>query len=306
MSRVVVFTFAGRRSYLEVQRPFIARLMASFENLEFHLWDFSRNGSDHRYLRELAASSRRIHLFDQFYEGENPVTQCVKQVGVICSCDKCRVGKWSEAYKHYAANPDHESDVFVKLDDDIVFIETARFPLMLTAIRETSGTIVSAKVINNGLCALTEPGLRDAVLQRGLVTQPNSADAWWRLCTSVTYMDLAHEYFFQHGDSLLQQDPQLIGLPRARFSINTIGFDWSTVRQIAGCLDAEPAINDEHVISHNFDIRVLQGFLTAHLHYSDQRSSLWDWRESQLLAAYTHRSAEYLEMDQPARLAAMD
>lgn len=96
MRKIVLFTFAGRRPYLEIRSTTSWTCWNRYPDAEYHLWNFSRNAADNAYLEKLAASSRRIRIFNQFYEGENPVTDCVKQVGVPCYCVTCRVGKWSE------------------------------------------------------------------------------------------------------------------------------------------------------------------------------------------------------------------
>lgn len=293
MAKIIIFSFAGRRPYLEIQKHYVLDLLDRYENAEYHLWNFSRNAADNAYLQELAASSPRIRIFNQFYEGENPVTDCVKQVGVLCTCVKCRVGKWSEPYRYYAGRRKHWNDLFVKVDDDILFIENDRFGAFLAAIEQTPDGIVSAKVVNNGLCAFIEPPLRDAVVRAGLLRDAGAAEDWWLLCTSVQFLEMAHGYFLDNRKVLLEQELEVHPLPRSRFSINTIGFNWRVMQEIAGRLRGA-GMNDEHVISTSFDIQVLQGFLTCHLHYSDQRASLSDERERELLDAYDRLRADYL------------
>ena len=37
-------------------------------------------------------------LFNDYYEGHNNNFNCIKSIGIICNCVKCRVGKWTEPY----------------------------------------------------------------------------------------------------------------------------------------------------------------------------------------------------------------
>jgi hypothetical protein len=93
---------------------------------------------------------------------------------------------------------------------------------------------------------------------------------------------------------LLNQPRVAFGLPRARFSINTIGFDWETMNAISEKLGLSPTMNDEGIISENFDISILGGFLTCHLHYSDQRSNISDDEEVHILNRYRDIKGHYL------------
>lgn len=291
--KIIVFAFAGRKKYLEIQRHYISSLLHSHANMEYHLWNFSRNASDNEYLQELASSSPQIRIFNQFYDGDNNVTVCSKAVGVICACVKCRVGRWTEPYKYYANDPEYSDAKFVKIDDDIVFLETRAFEAFVNAIGLRKNLILSANVINNGVCAALDP--RQTEILKGLQLLPASIPAYWSLCTRVEFMVAAHEYFFRQRSALLDQAHLFTMIPRSRFSINTIGFDWDVMCQIAEKLRGEASMNDEHLISANFDIAVMQGFVTCHLHFADQRASLTDAAEDEILSRYDGERVRYLE-----------
>jgi hypothetical protein len=125
--KIVIFTFAGRESYLEIQKDFILDIVTENTRVEYHLWNFSRNESDNLYLQRLSQIMPRTKIFDQFYEGSNSVDVCTKRIGELCGCKKCRVGKYSEPYKYYSSRDEYRETLFVKLDDDIVFLESANF-----------------------------------------------------------------------------------------------------------------------------------------------------------------------------------
>jgi hypothetical protein len=62
---------------------------------------------------------------------------------------------YTAAYQYYAANREqHENDIFVKCDDDIVFVDIDRFGDFVDfRKRNDSYFLVSANVVNNGVCA---------------------------------------------------------------------------------------------------------------------------------------------------------
>jgi hypothetical protein len=291
--KIVIFTFAGRELYLEIQKDFILDILAKNPRVEYHLWNFSRNESDNLYLQRLSRSMPRTKTFNQFYEGSNPVDVCTKRIGYLCGCKKCRVGKYSEPYKYYSSHDEYRDTIFVKLDDDVVFIETARFQMFADCLNAHRGKIWSANVINNGICAIATPSLKAEIEKAGLI-KSDSIQSWWFLCVNVDFFKISHEYFFKHAANLLNQPSVAFGVPRTRFSINTIGFDWETMNAIAEKLGLSPTMNDEGVISENFDIFIHSGFLACHLHYSDQRSNISGDEEGRILAKYKDIKRHYL------------
>jgi hypothetical protein len=119
-SGIIYITFAGRERFLEIQKIYVFKLLERYPNMEWHLWDFSRNLNDHKYLLSLSRTHSRIKLFQQFYEGANLQTNCVKAPGFLCSCPRCKVGKWSQAWQMYSSES-YLNTFFIKMDDDIVF-----------------------------------------------------------------------------------------------------------------------------------------------------------------------------------------
>lgn len=220
---------------MEIQRTYLVDLVNRISELEIHLWNFSRQDSDNRYLQQLAATLPRTRIFNEYYEGSNFKTHCTKTIGKLCNCIRCRVGKWSEPYKYYANNPEHEETIYIKIDDDIVFVDTDRFPKFLEIAREKKGSIISANVINNGICALINPPLEQFGLQKGC--PPNSGfDKWWMLCTSADFFRACHRYFFEHRLTLTREELKMFRIPRTQFSINTLAFGHDVMRCIANHL----------------------------------------------------------------------
>lgn len=315
--RIVIFCFAGRRKYLEIQKQYIFEILNRYSNVEYHLWNFCRNSDDDKYVRALAEQHSQIKIFNQFYEGDNKNTKCIKAVGIICTCTKCRVGKWTEPYKEYSKSDEYRSATFVKVDDDVLFIDTKRFGKLVNAIRTSPHLITSAFVINNGLCAQSNEQYRKLVIESGslkygmskprggrlryLITSfqrflgytPTNKD-WWYLCTKVDFFNLSHEYFLDRSNEILSQDSKLLPLPQSRFSINAIGFNWDVVSKISGMFGELESMNDEELISNNFKIQVENSVVCSHFHFADQRAQITDADEDLLLERYMEFSKSYL------------
>lgn len=290
---IILFCFAGRQSYLELQLPYIIKLLEQYPNIEYHLWNFSRNENDHLYLQTLKEKHDRIILFNEFYEGENRNLICQKRVGVICNCTKCRVGKWTEPYKYYS-NPLFADVLFVKMDDDIIFIDTNRFTIFIQSILENCGDnsniIMTANVINNGVCAFYDSEIKKNTIENRIIHPSASINDFWYLCTNKSFFQMSHNFFLQNREMILSAPITTpitkMAVSKTRFSINTIGFTYNTVKKIAQLLGKEIGMNDEGIISHHFSFMIVAQFITVHFHFSDQRVQLTTEEENHYLHQY--------------------
>lgn len=283
--KIVLFIFAGRQKYMDLQTPYLAEILRSLPAAELHIWNFSRNDHDNAYLQSLPSKLPRTKVFNEFYAGRNEITTCTKSIGVLCSCTKCRVGNWSEPYKYYASQDGDEKTIYVKIDDDIIYIDTSRFRFFIEAIQANGKYIISANVMNNGICAILDNEVRNFVLHHKFATKED-LESWWFLCASVDYFRFAHLHFLEKKNLLTREELQLVSIPRSRFSINTLGFNREIIQHIANQLGAGASMNDEHIISTSCDILILKGFVTSHFHYSDQRSAINETEEDYFLDNY--------------------
>ena len=64
--------------------------------------------------------------------------------------------------------------------------------------------------------------------------------------------------------------------------------------QICSKIGNESSMNDEAIISENFEIDVYTGFVSSHLHFADQRSLISDEEELVLLKKYSEMAKKYL------------
>jgi len=83
---------------------------------------------------------------------------------------------YNSAYQYYGANVDrYQNDIFLKCDDDIVFFDLDRLAEFIDFRRRNTGYfLLSANVVNNGVCAYFQqasgaipPGFDDYEMPRG-------------------------------------------------------------------------------------------------------------------------------------------
>lgn len=258
----ILFEFAGRRGNLELQLPLLRRIREQHPHVEVHLWNLAKEASDDRYLRELDEPDIEVH---HQLAGPRPFQ------------------RWSRVWRHYASNRFKEH-LFIKLDDDVVFLQTDRFGHFLNALADAPGEVVSALTINNGASAPLLP-------------------EFWRHFTALdiplldvhlhnSFAALAHDYFFENWRKVL--DTSVEEVPTEDWlSINCIGLDWSTLRRIAYRLGtpSPPLIagrrwsrgnrlGDEGAVNLE-SRRILRGFTAAHLSFGPQdltAQQLSSWR----------------------------
>lgn len=315
--KTIFFVFAGRKSYLEILKKYLLLILNNFEEAELHLWNFCRNSSDDKYLRELAVSIPRTKIFNQYYQGINNNTTCTKSPGSLCTCIKCRVGLWTEPYKFYASDSSYRNCNFIKIDDDILFLDINKISRFIKLLSHHQSDILTANVINNGICAMLDDNISKIVLDRKLLINvkdrnKNLAIAfsklrfklkgkayrsreWWKLCTSTDFLMASHSYFLSNTETITNSPEFLIPVPRSRFSINFIGFSYSLMEQIALAIGKETSMNDEEIISSKFSIIMVSDFIACHLHFADQRACLSDQEEYKLLQSYNTLADEIIQ-----------
>ena len=126
--RFVVVTPAGRERYLRLLAHYV---LASAEVDEWQLWDNCRTESDRRYLHELVQRDERCTL------------------KTLPGAD----GGWAIIGDFFRFCDDPDA-LYLRLDDDIVFIEPDFFPRFRARAMAARGTAVwfSPLIINNAIC----------------------------------------------------------------------------------------------------------------------------------------------------------
>lgn len=290
MTRIVFVVFAGRRENLELQRPFIDRLLDTYPGSEYHLWDLTRTPEDAAYLREQA--SDRIKVIDHLHPG-HPIA--CRNPGRRRGC-QCMIHRppFNEPYAWYADRDEYADTVFVKLDDDVVFIETDRFGHLLDAVAEHPNAVVSANVVNNVVCAKHDPDLAPIVRDRfglGDADAPAADRDWWRLHIDPKFARLSHEWM------LANPKPTAPLLTRSRpgeaLSINFIAFTHPTMNHIAAAISREDRLGDEGAVD-RFLPRITLGFRVAHLTFGPQDAAMTLTELDDLRTRYAALGKAYL------------
>ena len=80
---------------------------------------------------------------------------------------------WTPYYEYYAKNIT-DSDIVLKIDDDIVFVNTSEFKCFVRFVDESvDALLVSANVVNNGVIAHFQQKLAVCQLAKAILNIPN-------------------------------------------------------------------------------------------------------------------------------------
>lgn len=205
---VILYAFWGRKENIELQLPFIHRILRDHPNVEFHGWNLSQNDADDEYISETIR-------FDQNYPERLRVRN---EFAGLPAGDG-----WNKVWEYYTDSA-FSDDIFVKIDDDVVFIETGKFGDLINAVDANRGYITSPYVINNGACLKVDSVLRDQFDKLGVPQLDVHLHA--------EFAEMCHEYFIEDHERLLLLEPEriygsaLIGSDDW-LSINMIGYDYS-------------------------------------------------------------------------------
>lgn len=245
---------------MELQLPFVRRILAQHPEVEYHIWDLAHNELDHQWLQ--AVSGERITVYGDFYD-DAP-------------------WRWmDDIYRFYT--DDRFTDCrFVKIDEDVVFLQDNTFGDFISAIDDNPGTVISAKVINNGAGTRLIPALFRKY-----------RDELARVSLNLDYADTCHSYMFENFRELTCESRELVTI-RDWLSINLIGYSYETgcviakqigyftpsgaydeVCNVPPEVDQDGLLGDEGVVN-LFPRLMLQGFLACHLYFHPQRNQMSD------------------------------
>lgn len=272
--RTIIFVFAGRRPNMQLQLPLIQRILDCRPEVEYHVWNLTKSVGDDVFVRSI--SGDRIAVFNHFH-GSNPWL------------------RFNDVWRHYA-DEQYADALLVKIDDDVVFIETERFDDFIAMIDANRDSVVSANTINNGACTQTEPDLWQRFIDLGIPLLD--------VHQSAEYAAMCHNYALDNWSSLIGQPVKLIPT-RDWLSINLIGFDGRMAQLIARDLGGpspqhiagrffrkNSRLGDEGAVN-TLPRRIMQGFLATHLSFGPQDlpETEWDAFRSQ----YALLGSRYLE-----------
>jgi len=269
----IFFMFAGRRGNLSVNLPLIRRILDDHPNVEFHLWNLARLSTDSDYIDTIS--------------GERIVP--------------CKISSGRGAYRYLNRVWDHYTHSrfaryrFVKIDDDVVFLETARFGTFLDAIEVNPDVVVSANIVNTGDCTPLNPELWKGFtdLDIPLLDVHESND----------YATMAHEYFLKNWADLLGQPVSMVPT-EDWLSINLIGMHWSVLCRVAARLGSRAPseiagrfwkpfsrVGDEGAVN-MLPRAIMRGFTVSHLGFGPQ--NLTEQQEGDWRSRYAEVAQRYL------------
>lgn len=134
--KVIFVCPGGRQNILSVQLMYMLKILDLDVVFEYHIWDFSWNESDSNYISQLTDIHPKIRVKYSPYSNAS-------RAGEIAS--KQFAYFLSEYYKH-----DTYSDyIFIKLDDDICFIDVTQFEKFVEGRRTSKAFLYSANIVNN-------------------------------------------------------------------------------------------------------------------------------------------------------------
>ena len=247
-----MFCFGGRKANLELQLPFIRRILAEHPGMAYHLWDTAKDPADRDYIRSLK-TRRNFKVLTGF--ADMPTGKA-----------------WNAIYRHYA-EPEYKGKRFIKLDDDVVFIQTGNLIHFIDAIDANSHAVVSANVINNGACMMLDPLLRER-FKRLRMPQLN-------VHLHPEFAEMSHDYFLREWRQVIERPVQWTPT-RDWLSINFIGYDHNMARKFSKLLDTQSPrviagrpfrgrdkLGDEGMVN-TLPRIIADGFTVAHLTFGPQ------------------------------------
>lgn len=270
---VILFEFAGRRGNLELQLPLFRHILDCNPQVEIHIWNLARDQRDADYLHQIDQPG--IEVFHQF-------------------AGPRAVHRLSRVWRYYT-QAEYRDHLFVKVDDDVVFLQADRFAHFLAAVEGVKNGIVSALTVNNGA---STPLLPELWRQFQTLNIP-----LLDVHMSNAFAEMAHDFMAEHWRELVAAAPAPIPT-EDWLSINCIGMNWSTLAELTfriGHLSPE-VIAGRHWHRHqrigdegaaNLKPRyIMAGFVAAHLGFGPQK--ITHQQEDRWRRRYRQINAEYL------------
>jgi len=259
--KIIVVTPAGRRVYLELLASYV---LNDDDVYEWQLWDNCREEVDRVYINELAKRNSKIKVVR--LPGVDGTNRSINRF-----------------YRHC-----NDLDVFyVKLDDDIVYIERGTFARMLEVACQTVGRCIwwSPLVINNALCSYLIKCRSSNIDVRASLTAQASCPSGWSSPQFAIDLHESFLEFLQGGGPLVDGD---FDISLSRFSINCIGFFGADVVKLGDSF-CPLDVDDEEWISGVLPLlttrsgRVLGGKTVSHYSFYTQEIAL---NETDILDKY--------------------
>ena len=196
--KLIVVTPAGREKYLRLLSHYV---LGSPQVVEWQLWDNCRNEADHAYLHRLAASDPRCKL---------------KQLPGA----KGGFGIIGDFFRFC----DDADALYLRLDDDMIFIEDGFFPRFIARAEAERGKAIwfSPIVINNAICNFMLQQFSRVAISGPISCQAMCPYSW----AYPDFPEAMHPVFVDAIRSGRLDDFRVPDreIRLSRFSINALGF----------------------------------------------------------------------------------
>lgn len=262
MPRTIVYVFAGRQPNIEIALPFYRRILDQHPDVEIDVWDLARDPADSRYIRSLPTIDR-MRIRTEYYQGNGKASRGQTHV-----------------WRHYTGR-EYQGAVFVKADDDVLFLDTNQFGQFTQAASNNPDAVVSALTINNGASTHLLPDLWDMYQTLGIPLLDCHL--------STEYCERSHRWFLDNWQTLTRNPSCTLVPAESWVSINAITYTWQVGQHIAALLGTRPPeqIMDRHYPHHingrptrykvgdegavNMQpVLIHTGFVASHLHFGPQ------------------------------------
>ncbi len=213
--KVVMTVFAGRRANLEIQFKYVDELLSRGLLTEYHIMDNTKTPEDREFIRS----------FRKKY-------QIIPATG------------YNDYYEHYSKVKANENDVYIKIDDDIVFIDVNMFASFVgNRIANPQFLIASPSIINNPVCAYYQKML--GIIDLDFPSDYSEGKLW----TSASLAEELQLQFLACHHEMIEKSANLsfvIHRLSDRFSINLIAFLGKDLPLLKEVLRGE---DDEHELT---------------------------------------------------------
>ena len=143
MNKVILFCPGGRKNILNIQLLNMVKILDLDIVFEYHIWNFSWNEEDSYYISQLHNIHPKIKIKNSPYTNASRGGEIASKQFAYFLCDYYTF----EKYNDY---------VFIKLDDDICFIDINNFERFVDGRLKSNSFLYSANVINNNYLALND------------------------------------------------------------------------------------------------------------------------------------------------------
>lgn len=231
--RVIFYVFAGRKANIEIALPYYQDILDRNPDAEIHLWDLCRDRADSKYLRTITGIDR-LKVRTEFYTP-----------GGVASPGQNRVWR-------YYAHPQFQNTMFVKGDDDVLFLESKTFDQFVESAASRPHEVTSALTINNGASTHLLPEVADMFEQLDIPLLD--------VHLSAEYAELSHRWFFDNWQTLINQ-PTNPTPAESWVSINLIAYNWHMGCKIAQAIGTRPPAR---IMDREYPARNEQGRILRH------------------------------------------